>query len=764
MNKAITDGIDFMPPAFIDGLDDWSREDGTPGTNTYVGAADAALVASDPDFGPCLELQKTESVQRLRYMGEVPILPGVYLRVRARIKVMSGLFPSIRVAGWAGSAVGAHVTGLDETGPEILPATYGRVYEVSAIVGTGNRTGVDMQWGGSTVYGHFGIDLLGSNGGIVRVESIEIEDVTSVFHRNLMGWVDVRDYGAVGDGVTDDTLAFEAADADANGRELVVSPGVYFLGETVTLSSRCRFEGRVVMPSNKRLQLTNRFDLPIYIDAFGDEVEGLKRALAALFNFSGHESLDMKGRRVQLTAPLDLAAIAGKTGYANRRVIRNGQLEAEASPAWDTVTTISTANWSLTTPDELTNVTNIENIAIGALVSGNGMGREVYVKAKNEVAGTLTLSQKLINPSSTQSYTFQRFQYILDCSGFSDLSRFQVDDIEFLCFFNASGILLPKYGASWHIRDCWFTRPKDRGIASFDAGCFAINIDNCEFLSTEYNTLAQERTTIAISLNSNDVRIRNNHAIRFRHFAFLSSALCIISGNHFWQGDNTASRNPTAGIVFTDRRSNSTLVSNYIDNCYIEVTNEHSPLENGDANSPTFGDLIMTGNMFVAADVPNWFTFLRIMPYGNNHRLSGINMTHNTFNVFNGSQIDRVESLNLSNGSIDHSASEDIVFEYNVFNGVTRRTQNPAFVEVTQPTALAAWPYDHAQIVPFGGRVLSASSITALGPIQNAANVAQFSAPYVSVNQGAAGQAVAINWAAAVKGRVALQLRSDRTI
>lgn len=35
MNKAITDGITFMPPAFAYGLGQWSSSDGTPGSDTY---------------------------------------------------------------------------------------------------------------------------------------------------------------------------------------------------------------------------------------------------------------------------------------------------------------------------------------------------------------------------------------------------------------------------------------------------------------------------------------------------------------------------------------------------------------------------------------------------------------------------------------------------------------------------------------------------------------------------------------------------------
>src|SRR5690606_38249205 len=118
MNQAATDGITLMPAPFIDGLASWSSEDGVPGSATYEDADDAALVASDPDFGACLELEKTESVKKLRYMGEIPVLPGCFLRVSARIKVMSGLYPSVRIAAWAGAANGTHVEGLDEIGPE----------------------------------------------------------------------------------------------------------------------------------------------------------------------------------------------------------------------------------------------------------------------------------------------------------------------------------------------------------------------------------------------------------------------------------------------------------------------------------------------------------------------------------------------------------------------------------------------------------------------------------------------------------------------
>ena len=116
--------------------------------------------------------------------------------------------------------------------------------EITAIVGAGNRPGVDMVWGTAPVYGHFGLDLTGANGGTVRIDDIVIEDATDVFTRKLLDWVDVRDYGAKGDGTTDNSAAFEAADAAAGGRSVLVSDGVFHLASNVTFESDVRFRAR----------------------------------------------------------------------------------------------------------------------------------------------------------------------------------------------------------------------------------------------------------------------------------------------------------------------------------------------------------------------------------------------------------------------------------------------------------------------------------------------------------------------------------------
>ena len=351
--------------------------------------------------------------------------------------------------------------GLTEYGPTVQLTSYGEVVEISAIVGSGQRIGVDMVWP-NVIYGHFGLDLTGGNGSVVRIDDFVIEDVTNVFIRDMMGVVDVRDYGAKGDGITDDSAAFEAADANANGREVLVSAGVYYLGNHVTIENQIRFEGTVTMPADKRFVFQKNFDYPTYVDAFGDEELAFKKAFQALLNFSDHESLDLCGRRIAVSAPIDMQAAEGsKTVVAIRRVIRNGQFQPVDGPAWDPTVVTTTESYSAADPLHLTNVANIGQIAVGSLVTGAGVGREIYVRAVDTASNSVTLSQELYGAAASQTYTFTRFKYLLDFSGFDDLAQFIIDDVEFLCDGTASGIMLAKEGLTFHL---WEDLVEPRGI------------------------------------------------------------------------------------------------------------------------------------------------------------------------------------------------------------------------------------------------------------------------------------------------------------
>lgn len=406
MNIAITEGLQLDPPGFSAGLGVWSRENGTPGSATWQNANNATIVPADQDFGSCLEIVKTEDVIRLRFMGETPILPGTYLRISARLKAVAGNLPSARIAGWAGNGAREHVAGLVEAGTATPLTAYGDIIEISAIVGTGRRPGVDFAWGTEAIYGHFGLDLTGANGGSVRIDKIMIEDVTSAYLRTMMDWLDVRDFGAVGDGVTNDRAAFVAADAAANGRQIIVPEGIYRIGSSLTIAAPIRFTGKISMPRAARLALMGAFNFPTYAEAFKDETEGLKRAVQALFGFTDHVILDLGGRRVELTEPLSVAeAVPDIASFHGRRVIANGDLVAVPGPAWTSRVVTSQASYNINDMRSLTGVTNIANIEVGSRVTGPGVGREVYVRAVNIPAGTLTLNQPLYGGTGTRMLT-----------------------------------------------------------------------------------------------------------------------------------------------------------------------------------------------------------------------------------------------------------------------------------------------------------------------------------------------------------------------
>ncbi|KUF12793.1 glycosyl hydrolase family 28-related protein [Pseudoponticoccus marisrubri] len=763
MNKAITEGLVFMPPAFSAGnLGQWSRGDGVPGSNTYASLATAAFVPADQDFGGCLEIQKTASTQKLRYMGETPIPLGCYLRITARIKAIAGSLPSVRVAAWAGRANNSAVNGIDKTGPSTTLTSYGEVVEVSAIVGSGNRSGVDLVWGTEPVYGHFGIDLTGPNGGVVRVDDIVIEDVTDVFHRDMMNWVDVRDFGAVGNGSADDSAAFEAADAAADGRRVLVSEGTYRLNSSVTLESRVQFEGSVTMPDSAILSLTKDFSLPVYIDAFGGNEElAFKKALQSLMNNADHESLDLGGRRISITGPIDMqAAVPNRTSYAQRRVIRNGQFRAESSGNWTPITVTSAATYSASNQWRLTDVSNIANIREGSLVQGAGVGREIYVRRVNVAAGELELSQPLSDAVGRQSYTFTRYKYMMDFTGFDRINVFELEGIEFQCNETASGVILPRLGTVNVIRNCVFNRPGHRGITSHGDGCQGMLIDHCQFISYEGGTLSQDRQTVAINTNANDVKIRNCRASQFRHFAVISGAHAIITANHFFQGDPASAGSRTAGIVLCLRACNTQISNNYVDNCFIEWTNEREP-EPDFTGGFGFAGLSITGNVMLASSVAPWFSSIVIKPYGSGHFINGLTVSGNTFRTIGGLTY-RGERVDTTFAPLDMSRARSVTFVGNTYHNVESGAANPLRVTHSQNSHASVWTVPTDNRLPFEGEALEIESIVSRSRPRNSSNVTRNHFPYVEGRKGGQRDQVHVIWPENMVGDVTMNIRMDK--
>ncbi|WP_295533503.1 glycosyl hydrolase family 28-related protein [uncultured Thioclava sp.] len=763
MNVAITDGLVLTPPAFDEGLDQWSSENGTPGSTTYEDAANAAFVPADADFSGCLELLKTQSTQKLRAMVKTPILPGTYLKISARVKAMSGNLPSVRIAGYAVSASGAHISGLNEVGPSVALLSYGEIVEVSAIVGTGNRAGVDMVWGMQPHDGYFGLDMTGANGGVVRIDDIQIEDVTDAFLRDMMDWVDVRDYGAVGDGTTDDSAAFVAADQAAAGREIVVPEGSYFLGSTISIKAPIKFVGTLVMPVAAKLALLSSFDFPTYAEAFGDEEAGFKKALQALFGYTDHNVLDLKGRRVEISAPIRIDEIAPDlSSFSNRRILQNGQFNVIEGPVWNDQVVTSQATYSSAQSMQLTNVANIANIPVGAHITGSGVGREVYVKSVNIGAGTLYLSQPLYGGSGTRNYTFTRYQYVLDFSGMDKLDRFNIANVEFLCNGAASCLMLAPDGQMTQIRDSYVVRPKDRGITSIGRGCQDLLVDGCQFLSDEMLTPAQDRKSVVLNVNANDSKIRDSRFVRFGTTFVLNGSGHLIVGNHWFQGDEETAGVRVAGLVFTQTNVQAAVTGNYIDNSVIEWTNEHDA-DPGFANEYSFGGLTLTGNTCVCINVAPWFTWLSIKPYGAGHFVQGLSVANNVFKSLNGN-VDRIERIDTTFADLDRSRMRNITFEGNMFNAINSITQNPVVLEVNQSSAQSVWTVDPSDYLPFGGWARNCQGLVAEGMVRNASGTRIEAMPYVAVEQGASKTLATINWPEATKGRMQIVLRMDTPI
>ncbi|MGB7240908.1 MAG: glycosyl hydrolase family 28-related protein [Sulfitobacter sp.] len=760
MNKAITDGVLLMPPVFADGLDVYSSGDGTPGSDTYENATNAAFVPADQDFGGCLEILKTQSTQRLRYMGETPLLPGCYLRVSARIKAVSGNLPSAQIAAFAGGAGSIAVPGVLTQGPSTTLTSYGDVIEVSAIVGTGLRGGVDLVWGPDALYGHFGVDLTGQTGSVVRIDDIQIEDVTSVFLRDMLALVDVRDFGAVGDGVTDDSAAFEAANTAAAGRTVLVPQGAYFLNNDVTFDAPTRFEGTVTMPTDRILLLRHNFDLPSYLDAFDDEELAFKKGFQALLNNVDHESFDMGGRKVSVTEPMDMqAAVPNKTSYATRRIIRNGQLEVQGTSAWETDVVVSSATYSTSDNRTLSAVVDVANIAVGSQVEGVGVGREIYVRSKNIATQEITLNAPLYDAVGTQDFTFSRYKYVMDFSGFDKLSKFSISDIEFQCNNVASAVNLAPSGKTFHAKDCFFTRPKDRGITSIGTGCQGMLIDRCQFLSSEDALDVSQRVSIALNANANDLKLRNCRATRFKHFAVIGGANNIISGNHFFQGDSVSNGVRSAGLVIMQTHASSVISENYIDNCFIEWSNEQDSAPEFNTEF-SFSALTINDNIFLSGAVAAWTSYIVVKPHGEGHFLSGVSITGNHFRSIEG-EIDRVDRVDDSIAGLNYGRFKNVTMAQNSFHNVLQQVSSPLKVKHSEASNAATWVVDTGGLLPFGARARSVDAVVLTGQILNAANTAKFQMPVVDVEQGSDKDQINLIWEEPVRGDALVTIRMD---
>lgn len=147
---------------------------------------------------------------------------------------------------------------------------------------------------------------------------------------------------------------------------------------------------------------------------------------------------------------------------------------------------------------------------------------------------------------------------------------------------------------------------------------------------------------------------------------------------------------------------------------------------------------------------------------GSQHRMDGINVIGNSFQLFGGSVIDRVEALDESLGSFDLAETRDLLWEGNSYGSVTARTRSPLLAQIDQDTLQSNWNADLSRDLPFGGYAMGVDNVTAHGPIRDASNSVVWSMPHVLARQGSGQNNVELVFPQPVRGTVQLKVRVDR--
>ncbi|MEM7319065.1 MAG: hypothetical protein AAF408_08590 [Pseudomonadota bacterium] len=285
-------------------------------------------------------------------------------------------------------------------------------------------------------------------------------------------------------------------------------------------------------------------------------------------------------------------------------------------------------------------------------------------------------------------------------------------------------------------------------------------IDRCQFLSAEDPLNVSERTSIALNASANDVKVRNNRATRFRHFAVLAGNNNIIMGNHMFQGDSVTDGTRTGGLVLPTSNTGSSIVGNYIDNCFIEWTNERdaSPDFSGGFS---FSALSITDNVFLSGDVAPWFSYIVVKPHGVGHFLNGVTVTGNKFRSINGS-IDRAERVDTSFAGLDFNRTKAVEYTGNTYHLVTNQSESPLRIRHEQNTPAQTWSVDPQQELPFGAWSRSVDAVTPIDGLRNGAGTVRFPGFFVNLQQGVNNDQVNVVWSEAVRGTADVIVRVDK--
>lgn len=362
----------------------------------------------------------------------------------------------------------------------------------------------------------------------------------------------------------------------------------------------------------------------------------------------------------------------------------------------------------------------------------------------------------------TQTFTFTNFKYILDFSEFYQMRRFTISEVEFQCNGHASAVRLAREGENAIFQDCFFIKPKNRGITSIGKACQDLHIERCQFISNEQSLPAPQRQSMAFNVNANDAKIRDNRFQRMGATGVLSGGNHIIQGNHMFQGDEVDKGARTSGLILTNENNNTVITGNYIDNCSIELNNEHDA-EPDFGSEYSFGGMTITNNIFVTIDAAPWFNFILIKPFGSGHYVSGMHVTGNTFRTYSGA-IDRVDGVVTTHATLNGWNYRNLTFKDNSFFGVNQRTSSPVMLEYEQNSNASTWTLDSGGYMPFDGKARLIESLVFEDGLKNSSNSKVYDMPQVKTAYGSGNKQVQLKWPQSVRGKAFVTIRTDKPI
>jgi len=213
------------------------------------------------------------------------------------------------------------------------------------------------------------------------------------------------------------------------------------------------------------------------------------------------------------------------------------------------------------------------------------------------------------------------------------------------------------------------------------------------------------------------------------------------------------------GIVFTQPNCRAAITGNYIDNNFIEWTNE-SEANPAFTTGLFFGGLTVTGNHFVCINVSPSFNFIVVKPYGPGHFLHGLSVVSNVFRTFVGN-INRIEAVDTTYANLDFGRMRQVTFTLNVYHGINDKVFNPCYLSHTQNTASSQWVANTAPQLPFQGRARYIESVTADGPLTTGGGQAVNQLPWADNNFGADLRSVRFVFDQPLKGTIRYVARMD---